>query len=98
MRSLTAERIYEGFSVCEVKSAGTQESARTPVTQEHIDWADMIFVMEKEHLQFLKDNFGEALEGKAVICLNIPDVYPFMHPDLIEELKGKLSEYVEVPE
>jgi len=45
MRSLTAEKMYDGFPGYEVKSAGTELSARTPVTQEHIDWADMIFVM-----------------------------------------------------
>jgi predicted protein tyrosine phosphatase len=37
--------MYDGFPGYEVKSAGTELSARTPVTQEHIDWADMIFVM-----------------------------------------------------
>jgi predicted protein tyrosine phosphatase len=98
MRSLTAEKMFDGFPGYEVKSAGTEMSARTPVTQEHIDWADMIFVMEQEHEQILEEQFGEALEEKNVICLNIPDVYRFMEPGLIDELKRASKEYVQVPE
>ena len=97
MRSLTAERMYDGSPGFEVKSAGTGPSARTPITQEHIDWADMIFVMEQEHAQILQEQFGEALHGKPVICLNIPDIYRYMEPALIEELKAALSGHVEVP-
>ena len=98
MRSLTAEKMYGGFPGYEVKSAGTETSARKPVTQEHIDWADVIFVMEPEHEQILKEQFGEALEEKNVFCLNIPDVYRYMEPALIDELKAALSEHVQVPE
>jgi predicted protein tyrosine phosphatase len=98
MRSLTAERMYEGYPGYEVKSAGTEASARTPLTAEHMDWADMIFVMETEHLQRLRIEYGGLLDGKALICLHIPDIYRFMEPALIEELKSKLSNYVQVPE
>jgi predicted protein tyrosine phosphatase len=98
MRSLTAEKMYDGFPGYEVNSAGTATTARTPVTQEHIDWAEMIFVMEPEHEQILKEQFGEALEGKNVFCLNIPDVYRYMEPALMDELKIALKDYVEVPE
>jgi predicted protein tyrosine phosphatase len=38
------------------------------------------------------------LVGKRVICLHLPDDYGYMDSDLIELLKAKLSEYVEVPE
>lgn len=98
MRSLTAEKMFDGFPGYEVKSAGTEASARTLVTQEHIDWADMIFVMEPEHEQILKEQFGEALEEKNVFCLNIPDVYSYMEPALIDELKAALGEHIELPE
>ena len=89
--------MYQGFSGYEVKSAGTETNARILVTQEHIEWADMIFVMEPEHLERLQIEYGELLSGKKIICLNIPDIYRCMEPALIEELKSKLSEYVQVP-
>jgi predicted protein tyrosine phosphatase len=98
MRSLTAEKMYDGFAGYEVRSAGTELSARIPVTQEHVRWADMIFVMEQEHEQILMERFGEALEDKKIICLSIPDIYRLMEPALIDELKSALSGYVEVPE
>jgi predicted protein tyrosine phosphatase len=97
-RSVTAERIYDGFPGYEVKSAGTEQSARTPLTKEHIKWADSIFVMETEHLEKLQDRFGEELAGKKMVCLHIPDIYRYMEPALIEELKAALSGHVEVPE
>jgi predicted protein tyrosine phosphatase len=98
MRSLTAERMYEGFAGYEVKSAGTEPSARIPLTTEHIDWAGMIFLMEIEHLQRLRIEYGGLLDEKTLICLHIPDIYRCMEPALIEELKTKLREHVEVPE
>jgi predicted protein tyrosine phosphatase len=96
-RSLTAERMYEGFPGYEVLSAGTVPAARIRVTREHLEWADLIFVMELEHAQRLRQKFKQSLEGKRVICLNIPDTYGYMNLGLIQELKKKLSDYVAVP-
>jgi predicted protein tyrosine phosphatase len=90
--------MYRGFLDYAVKSAGTSPKARVRVNEGHIGWADMIFVMEKKHAQLLAQKFGEALAGKRVICLRIPDIYRYMEPALIEELKARLSPYVEVPE
>jgi predicted protein tyrosine phosphatase len=98
MRSLTAENMYQGFPGYAVKSAGTEPGARIRVDQGHIGWADTIFVMEKKHGRILREKFGEALDGKTVICLRIPDNYGYMEPALIDELKGALSGHVELPD
>ena len=87
LRSLTAETIYQGFPGYVVKSAGTEPGARIRVNEGHIGWTDIIFVMEKKHARILREKFGEALDGKPVICLRIPDVYRYMEPALIDELK-----------
>jgi predicted protein tyrosine phosphatase len=97
-RSLTAEKIYEGFSRYQVKSAGTDRGARVRITNGHIGWADWIFVMEKKHLQILKNKYGDMLGDKNVICLHIADQYRFMDSQLIDLLKFQLSEYIEVPD
>jgi predicted protein tyrosine phosphatase len=47
LRSLTAEKMFEGIPGYEVRSAGTQPGARIKVNEGHIGWADIIFVMEK---------------------------------------------------
>ena len=98
LRSLTAEHMYQGFPNYMVKSAGTSPKARIRVNEGHIGWADIIFVMEKKHTRLLAEKFGEALQGKRVVCLRIPDLYRYMEPALIDELKSRLSQYVEVPE
>jgi predicted protein tyrosine phosphatase len=98
LRSLTAECLYRGFPNYTVKSAGTSPNARVRVNAGHIGWADTIFVMEKKHSRLLAQKFGETLAGRRVICLRIPDVYRYMEPALIDELKANLSPYVEVPE
>jgi predicted protein tyrosine phosphatase len=97
IRSLTAETMYQGFPGYSVKSAGTEPGARIRVNEGHIGWADIIFVMEKKHGRILRENFGEELGGKRIICLHIPDNYRFMEPALIDELKAALADYVVVP-
>ena len=97
-RSLTAEKLLEGFPLYQVKSVGTQPEARIAITAGHIGWADVIFVMEKSHLNRMRQKFTEALEGKQVVTLLIPDDYVFMQPELLDELRAKLAPYVMLPE
>ena len=96
-RSPTAEKLFQGVPGYSARSAGTENGARIKVTECHIGWADLIFVMERRHAERLKSKFSEALAGKKIICLDIPDHLTYMHPELIELLKDRLSEYVEVP-
>lgn len=98
MRSLTAERIFSGIPGIQVRSAGTQPDARIVVTAGHIGWADIIFLMEKSHLNRLRGKFPEALQGKRTITLLIPDEYEFMQAELIDELHAKVSRYLDLPE
>lgn len=67
------------------------------VNDGHLGWADLIFCMEKSHLQKLQQKYPDALAGKEVITLHIADEYEFMAEDLIDELKAKLSPYVILP-
>jgi predicted protein tyrosine phosphatase len=97
-RSLTAEKLFEGLPAYHARSAGTQPDARIAITAGHIGWADVIFVMEKSHLSRVRRKFPEAIAGKQMICLQIPDEYEFMHPDLLDELRAKLSPYVAFPD
>ena len=98
IRSLTAEKLLEGLPGYEVRSAGTQPDARIVVTEGRLGWADLIFCMEKSHLRRLRLKYPDALAGKQVVTLHIPDDYEFMQPDLVDELRVKLSPYLEIPE
>jgi predicted protein tyrosine phosphatase len=98
LRSLTAEKLFEGSPHYQVRSVGTQPDARIVVTEGHLGWADIIFCMENSHLNRLRRKFPEALQSKRAICLHIPDDYEFMHPDLLDELRARLGPYVTLPE
>jgi predicted protein tyrosine phosphatase len=53
-RSLTAEKIFQTKPGFDVRSAGTENGARIKVSDGHIGWADIIFVMEKNICTVLK--------------------------------------------
>jgi predicted protein tyrosine phosphatase len=97
-RSLTAETLAQGIDGFTARSAGTERGARVRVTEGHLRWADLIFVMEKRHLERLRSKFAQAVQGKRIVCLHIPDGYGYMDPELIELLKIKLRPYLEVPD
>ncbi len=93
-RSTTAEDLFKDKKGFEVKSAGTRPGARSRVSKELIDWADMIFVMEQEHRENLELISPQA--AKKIIVLNIEDNYKRGDPRLIEILKEKLSKYIQI--
>lgn len=97
-RSPTAEKVWDGFQNYTARSAGTEKGARTKITIGHIRWADLVFVMEKKHKRRLQTQFGKTLDSKQVICLNIPDDFTYMDPELIEVLKSSLCPYIDVPD
>ena len=96
-RSLTAEKMYDGFQGYMVRSAGTEQNARICVNEGHIGWADVIFTMEKRHNERLRSKFPGALRGKKLICLHIADDYKFLNSNLQEVLKERLKPHIAVP-
>ena len=94
LRSPTAEQVFAEWPGVETASAGLGNDAEAPVSPELLAWADMIFVMEKAHRNRLSAKFGCHLNGKRVICLDIPDDYDFMDPMLIRLLKQKVVRFL----
>lgn len=97
LRSPTAEQVFSTWPGIQTASAGLGADATVPVSTEQLEWADIIFVMEKAHKNRLTKKFGRLLKGKRVICLDIPDEYEYMQPDLISILKAKVSPYLRLP-
>lgn len=91
IRSITAERLFDGSLRFQARSAGTQPQARVRVTEGLIGWADVIFVMEKSHAGKLRERFPEALADKRLVCLRIPDDFEFMQLELVEALTEALA-------
>jgi predicted protein tyrosine phosphatase len=93
-RSPTAEKIFHLYNGYQARSAGTETGARIKVTEGHIGWADIIFVMEKKHLRRIRDKFGNLLNEKKIVNLDIADDYQFMDDELIEILQNRVSEII----
>jgi len=94
LRSPTAEQVFASREGVEVASAGLNNDAENVLTPELLDWADLIFVMEKAHRNRLGKKFRAHLNGKRVVCLDIPDEYDFMDPVLVALLKAKVPRYL----
>ncbi len=90
LRSPTAEAVFAGTPGIDVDSAGLNNDAIVPLTPEQVEWADVIFVMEKEHRQKLNRKFKHHLKHQRVIVLGIPDNYAYMDPALVVLLKSKV--------
>lgn len=94
LRSPTAEAVFSNHPAIDVDSAGLNNDAEIPLSTEQIDWADLIIVMETSHRNRLNRKFGDFLNGKRVVVLNIPDEYDYMDPSLINLLKLKCAPYI----
>ena len=94
LRSPTAEQVFASRPGVETASAGLAPDAEEPVTPDHLDWADIIFVMERAHRAKLQRRFKAHLKRARVICLDIPDDYAFMQPDLVALLEKKVSAFL----
>lgn len=86
-RSKTAEEVFANRF--ETKSAGLLNE--TPVTNNQITWADLIFVMEDFQIAELRKKFPVECEGKRIVCLDIPRTYLYQQPKLIELLKSQVD-------
>jgi len=90
-RSPTAERLFARDPRLAVRSRGIHPSAARRISERDVAWADAILVMEHSDLRALRDRFGEALLGKRVEVLEIPDEYDAMDDGLVELLRVSVS-------
>ena len=91
LRSPTADRIFADRA--ETDSAGLAPDAEVRLSGDQIEWADLIVVMEKSQRAKLSQRFGRQVVGRRVVCLDIPDRYEFMQPELIELLEKRMVRY-----
>ena len=90
-RSPTAEKVWRSHPGLSVRSAGTSTNARRQVSEDDIDWAELIFVMEEKHKSRLVAEFANILQDKTVHVLDIPDEYKYMDPELVQEIQDSVG-------
>lgn len=93
-RSRTAADLFKDRF--ETRSAGLYNE--TPVTEEQINWADVIIVMEEEQRIDIGKRFPRQYMQKKILCLGIPDIYHYNQPELIEILNSKIGSILTNPQ
>jgi predicted protein tyrosine phosphatase len=78
--------VFAPVAGIETRSAGTASDADNPLSRDDIQWADLIFAMERMHQRKIKERFSKALRGKRVVCMNITDEYDYMDAELVRLL------------
>jgi len=95
-RSPTAEHLFNGWEGrWEAKSAGIRPSfGGNPLSQELVDWADLILAMEPVHSQFIRVNY--KCDPNRVHVLGVSDLYLRDDPELIQELQNKVPRILDL--
>jgi predicted protein tyrosine phosphatase len=94
-RSVTAERIYRNDARLEPRSAGTREGSPRRVSARDLEWADIVFVMERRQKAWILESFRD-LELPRIEVLDIPDDFELMAPELQALLRAQLDPEIEL--
>ena len=92
-RSPTAETIFRNDSRFNVRSAGTNSSARKKLSEKNLNWADLICVMENKHKKRILSDYAH-LDLVPIFVLDIPDEYQYMDQELISMLKTSIENII----
>jgi predicted protein tyrosine phosphatase len=94
MRSPTAERIFSKRPDLDVRSAGTSPDALARVNAQMLDWADVILIMDDQQRRSLRRRFKDHPALDRLICLDIPDEFGFMQPELVALLQTRAAPHL----
>lgn len=89
-RSRTAEYIFKNDSRFNIRSAGLSPKSDRKVSENDLNWADLIFVMEIEHRAKIHSLYRN-IDLPSIEILNIADDYEFMDEELIEILRDRIN-------
>lgn len=96
LRSATAAHVFSAEPYnWNTRTAGAEnEYALNPVNEALLAWADIVYLMELEHLQLLERTFGDILDiyRSKIRVLEVPDRFAYRDPVLIEHLQNAVAE------
>lgn len=93
-RSPTAEQKFADADGLETDRAGLSADADLPLSQEQVERATHIAVMEKRQLARLRRSFPKQVSGRKLVSLDIADDYTLMHPELVALLRQRAGRIV----
>lgn len=95
VRSRTAEALYDGHGSIEAKSSGILSNSAVAITAQLVQWADILFVMEYDMKECIRENHPNAIGHREIVNLEIYDFYYFMQPELVKLIRKKVDPIVE---
>jgi predicted protein tyrosine phosphatase len=66
-----------------------------PINARMLAWADVVFVMETDLVRWLHDRYPVDPALRRIVCLDIPDQYNFLSPELIELLRARATPHID---
>lgn len=94
-RSRTAEYIFKNNLRFNIRSAGLSPKSDRKLSENDLNWADLVFVMEKNQRSKIREIY-RPIQFPKIEILDIPDDYEFMDEELIDMLTDKINESVRV--
>lgn len=91
LRSATAARIYA--HKYNTRSAGSEDYALIPLTEQLLLWADEVVFVNKFNYQRINDLVDFKEFDCIVKVLDIPDEHEHMAPELIQAFKDQYEDF-----
>jgi predicted protein tyrosine phosphatase len=93
-RSPTAEVLYRSDPRLHVRSAGVRSNAKRRISAADVEWADAIFVMDREQKNWIQERFRDV-QLPMIQVLDIPGSLEYMDPELQRLLRSALDPEIE---
>ena len=90
-RGPTAAQVFGDWPGVRADFAGIEPGADARLSAEQLDWADRIYCFEPRQKTRISDLHGRHLRGRTVYTLDVPDLYTFMQPELIDLLVNRVG-------
>ncbi len=94
-RSRTAEFIFKNDDRFNIRSAGLSPKSDRKISENDLNWADLVFVMESEQRTKIRDLY-KHIELSKIEILNIADDYEFMNEELVEMLTERINDSLRI--
>ena len=89
-RSRTAEHIFKNDNRFSIRSAGLSPKSERKISENDLNWADLVLVMETEQRSKIRDLYCH-MELPVIEIMHIPDDFEFLDEELIEILTEKIN-------
>jgi predicted protein tyrosine phosphatase len=94
-RSRTAEYIFKNDNRFNIRSAGLSPRSDRKISENDLNWADIIFVMETGHKAKICGIYRH-MDLPPIEILDIADDYEFMDQELVEMLRNRINDTLKI--